>query len=431
MKTTSRRSRLYIIPLLFIAVFGDHGATSAQAQPAYRVALDQARAAKKRGDGHDCLTAAQTVVSLCPDYPPGILLLAQAYALQKQPDRAMETLANLQRRGLVYDLTRDATLSAILTEKDLLQLRQGFEANAQPRGRHETAITLPAQSGIIESLAYNAANDEWYFSDVFGRRILKRSHSGECSEFSQPSDELLGVFGLAIDPVHERLWASCSALPLIKAYDAAERGRAELVGYDLKTGHLLTRASVPTDGDDHLLGDLALSATGEIFLTDTATPMIWRYREGADHLEKVCTHPDFRSLQGIVSPAPDTLLVADYALGLFVIHLENKTVTPLHKLPKATFAGIDGMALAPRGLLLVQNGIDPQRIAWVHLNDDGQPETFEVLNQSVTEIVEPTHIKVVGDSYYIIGNSGWDRFSDNATTSAPPRDVHIFRSKLP
>lgn len=343
----------------------------------------------------------------------------------------MLAIADLQARGLVYDISRDHYIPTVLTKDNLSQLGLGFAANSEARGHRQTAITLTEQTGIIESLAYDAENDEWYFSDIRGRRILKRSSSGEVSEFSAPADRLFGVFGLVIDPGHGCLWASCSALPLIQNFAPAERGRAELVGYDLKTGHLVTRTAVPVDGDDHLLGDLALSPSGEIFLTDTATPMIWSYRPGADRLERVCTHPDFSSLQGIVCRSSHSLLVADYALGLYAIDLETKTATPLQKLPNATFAGIDGMALTPKGLLLIQNGINPQRVAFVRLKDDGEPAALEVLEQSAAEIIEPTHIKVVNDAFYFVGNSGWDKFPDITTSSVSPHNVSIFRAPLP
>jgi hypothetical protein len=90
--------------------------------------------------------------------------------------------------------------------------------------------------------------------------------------------------------------------------------------------------------------------------------------------------------------------------------LATRTVRQVPKPPSLALAGIDGMALAPEGIVAIQNGTAPIRV--LHLRLD--PAKRRILGARVEEqasplLGEPNHGTVVGNTLYFIGNSGWDR----------------------
>ena len=97
-------------------------------------------------------------------------------------------------------------------------------------GADEAAWAITDMDGIIEGLAIHPVTLESFFSDVHNRCIWYRDVSGPTAvmkKFSADSDGLLGVFALKIDADRHTLWASSSALPEMKGYTDADKGRAE------------------------------------------------------------------------------------------------------------------------------------------------------------------------------------------------------------
>lgn len=286
-------------------------------------------------------------------------------------------------------------------------------------GAETSPAELPAMDGIIEGVALQPETGAAYFSDVRNRCIWTRTGDGPLHRFSSESDGLLGVFALKIDATGRTLWASSAALPEMKGYTAADRGRALLAAYDLPTHTLRRTYALPADGRAHVPGDFLLAPDGTIYATDSLAPVIWRLAPGADRIEAWLEQPRFKSLQGIALSADErSLYVADYPNGLWRIDLATRTVAPLPAPAGFNLRGVDGLYAVPGGLVGVQNGLNPSRVIRVDLDTGGAIAGARVLPAG-TDLADLSLGQVVDNRFAFISHSGWDLFPNPAATPAP------------
>lgn len=301
------------------------------------------------------------------------------------------------------------------------------------RATDETAWAIPDMDGIIEGLAIHPATLESFFSDVHNRCIWYRDTSGASAvmkKFSADSDGLLGVFALKISADGKTLWATSSALPEMRGYTVADKGRAFLAAYDLDTRRLRRTYPLPADGRDHVLGDFVLAADGSVFVSDSISPVIWRLTPGGAQLEKWLEHPGFKSLQGLVLSADGrALYVSDYAQGLWRITPATRDAVLLPGPAGTNLRGIDGLYSVSGGFIAVQNGVNPARVLRIALGTDGQPTGVSLLRSGHVAMSDIALGQVINGHFNFIGNSGWALFEDPKAAPAA-RDVIILRTQL-
>jgi hypothetical protein len=95
--------------------------------------------------------------------------------------------------------------------------------------------------------------------------------------------------------------------------------------------------------------------------------------------------------------------------------------------------GADGLVLAPNGdLIAIQNGVRPNRVLRITLNDDGQSIAgVTALEAAHLQMAEPS-LGCMGEAgcLYFIGNAGWSRFENTNAAPTAPRLVPIYRTKV-
>ncbi|MDI1248759.1 MAG: hypothetical protein PSV13_07850 [Lacunisphaera sp.] len=300
-----------------------------------------------------------------------------------------------------------------------------LRAAPTPSLADEAVWGLADMDGIIEGLALHPVTNEAFFSDVHNRCIWTRDPSGSdavLKRFSTESDSLLGVFALKFDAEGRTLWASSSALPEMKGYTAADKGRAFLAAYDLPTRRLRRTYEIPADGRKHLLGDFVLDRAGAIYATDSFAPIIWRLPAGAERLEKWLDFADFKSLQGIALNADQRFLfVTDYSKGIWRIDLATRAAVLLAAPEGAELRGLDGLYPVPGGLVAVQNGTKTHRILRVDLDDRGAPVRSRVLFTGHPAMTDLSLGQVVQGRLHFIADSGWLLYANPAATPARRR----------
>ena len=116
-----------------------------------------------------------------------------------------------------------------------------------------------------------------------------------------------------------------------------------------------------------------------------------------------------------VSPDGRSLYVADYIRGLARVDLASRSVTWLKHAREIALSGIDGLTFVKQNrLVVVQNGVWPNRVMSLTLTDDGAAvSSASVLAQDTAAIREPTHGLLRGDAFLFIANSGWDGFGED------------------
>lgn len=399
------------------------------AEPPHRVLLREAIEAQRAGDPASAISKLETVRSLRPDYPRARLALAGLYAAASRPAEALGELRAFAGMGLSTDLNRHAAFAPLRDTTGFADVAARIAANAAPSGETATVLTLPDRDGIIESVAVDSAGRH-YFADVRHRCIWVRGPDGQVARFSQPHDGTLGIFSLALDEARGALWAGVSAVPEMSGYTDADRGRAFLAEYDLRTGACRRTLQLPTTGGDHVLGSLRFGPDGAIYATDSASPVIWRATLTASTLEPWLEHADFVSLQGLAFSADGgALYVADYANGIWMIGTATKSVRLLSPAPDTTLFGIDDLHLVDGALLGVQNGIAPARIIRLRL-DSGAPLHAEVLLRGGPALDDAATGLVRSGLYQFISSSGWAHFEQPAPAAPQPRDVHLHTLQL-
>jgi hypothetical protein len=197
-------------------------------------------------------------------------------------------------------------------------------------------------------------------------------------------------------------------MPEFAGYRAADEGKSALLKYSLDSGALLKRYDLPPGGK-HALGDMTLSASGDVFVSDGYGPVYW-VDHRADRLEALVPPGTFNSPQTpALSADGRRLFVPDYSRGISVVDLATRQVKLLEHPATLSLGGIDGLYLVGRSMIATQNGTAPQRVIRLQL-DAGltRIEGGEVLEANWDGLGDPTHGVVVGSDFYFIVNAGWD-----------------------
>ena len=392
-----------------------------------------AEAAYQRQDFAAARDAYAAALALRPDSPRYLHHLAATQALTDRSDDALATLQRLTALGVAPAVERDSAFASLQGSRAFNAIRTALAANREPQGSADLLVELPGRIGIIEGIAFRDRTGDLFLGDVHQRCIWRRDRDGRVSRYTAEAEELFGVFGLALDETRQTLWAATSAVPEMSGFTPEQKGRAALAAFSLLTGELLRVIDVPSDGRDHVLGDLIVAPDGTIYATDSTAPIIWRYLPGGEEMDKLVEYPDFVSLQGLVL-TNRTLIAADFANGLFAIDLSESApvVRAFTPPPNATLVGLDGLAPAPDGLFAVQNGVSPQRLIRVGLSSDLTALTsVTVLAAAFPHLDDLALVTLVNGRPTFIANAGWENFDAAKSAHPPAHSVRIFQATPP
>ncbi len=390
-----------------------------------------ARAAYERKDYPAALAATEAAVALRPDSPRYLHNLAALQTLTGARDAALVTLRRLAALGVYMPVERDPDFAPLQGTAPFAAVVSQLAAHREPRGTPELFAELPGRTGILEGLAFRARTGDLFLSDVHHRCIWRRDADGRVTRFTAEDDELLGVFGLALDESRDALWAATAALPEMAGYTAALKGTAALAEFSLSKGELRRVVHVPADGRDHALGDLVVAPDGTVYATDSKSPVVWLLAPGAEEMEKLTDNPAFGSLQGLVLRNRE-LIVADYGNGLFALELPSGRIRAFAPPAATTLLGIDGLALVPDGLVATQNGVNPTRVLHLLLAPDASAITAaNVLAAAGPLLADVTTVTLVGDRPTLIAGAGWEGFDATKSKQPAPHTVRLVQVSLP
>jgi sugar lactone lactonase YvrE len=181
----------------------------------------------------------------------------------------------------------------------------------------------------------------------------------------------------------------------------------------ISDGMIERRWDLPTITGGHVLGDLAVGPAGDVFVTDSNDPVLYRLRPTSQQLEPI-RNPLFHSLQGL-APSPDgtTLFLADYSHGLLRVDLATNVVTRLDDVPNSTSLGCDGIAWDRGAIIAVQNGVTPARIMRFTLDPSRtRIARADVLDRNSAVADEPTIGAVVGGEFVYVANGQFEKYDE-------------------
>jgi hypothetical protein len=350
-----------------------------------------------------------------PGQPQVIWALARAEVMLKNPDSALGWLRRYADLGLGRDPTADSVLAPLALRPEYAEIAAQLERNRLPVDQGETAFTLHQAELMPEDVTFDPGRRRFLVSSVRMGKVIAIERDGRRRDFARVDHRGWAILGVVADSARKRLWATASALPEAEGYSSADSGRTALLAFDLSSGDLVRRLELPASDGGHSLGDIALGADGTIVLSDSRSGEVWRLRPDAKALELLVPRDVLVSPQGIAFP-PDgkRVLVADYARGIAAVDLATGAVTWLPQPRNLAGSGIDGLVLAGRDLIAMQNGIRPPRVLRLRLARDlAAIESWSVIEGGTAALSEPTHGVAVDGWIYYIANAGWDRLEED------------------
>ena len=373
-----------------------------------RIYVKAAQEARKAGRTQAALDSWLQAYALRPHHGSIVFELGAAYAAVGRIEDATEWLKVVAEMGFPFRTEDREELRACREQPACRAALTAIERNREPKATSTVAFKLAAPRLVPEGLAYDAASDSFFVSSVRQRLILKVGPSRQPQPFADRSAGLWAALGLAVDAPRKRLWVATAAMAEIADALPADEGKSALVALDLLTGRRVGRYDLPP-GRPHVLGDVIVAPSGDVFTTDSISPALYRLPAGGGALEPIVAGEPFVSLQGLALSADGTrIFVADYAKGLFAVDLDSRRVRLLDAPRTAGVLGIDGLYRAGDDSLIgVQNGTAPPRLLRLRVDGD-RIASVEVVDAGHPSAPDPTLGVVVGNRFYYIGNSQWE-----------------------
>lgn len=412
MKST-KFSIIIFISLLSLNTFGQEP-DYREGNKHYKSAMDCYQAKKY----DSLLINMQKALALRPNHPTMLYNLAISYVLNNKFKESYKILDKMAKMGLFYHFEKDPDFTAVQDKEEFKNLLKIFEENSKPVNNSDIQFEYPEKDLITESVAYNPESGSFYLSSIHKRKIVEINKDGKAEDFkSGMEDNLWSVFGMKVDNRHRFLYACSSPMEQMINFNKEEDGKAALFKYDLDSGKLLKKYNFDNKGTSHVFGDLAIDNEGNVYISDSKENSVYRLSYSNDSIEQLIKPGKFVSLQGLdIDMGNNNLYLVDYALGLYRYNFESGNLIYIEHSEYFVPQGIDGLYFYKNTLIATQNGISPQRVIRIYLNNQRDKvvkwETLEANNPLFDEI---TLGVIDGDNFYFIANSQWNSFNKDGS----------------
>ncbi len=346
-----------------------------------------------------------------PDNSDYMYQLVIAHALLDEKQQAYDMMVRMQQQGLAYDFTKtDQTANIRGTEvfdyvNDLMVMAQ------DPVGEAEVILTLPQDVAFPEALSWDETRQKFLVGTMADGSILTVDKEGEATELLKADEEngMWGVIDILVDLQRNRLWVSSAATPGFSRFDVIDQGRSALFEFNLETLEFIRRYPVSVDGQPHALGNMVLTSNGDIYVADRVFPIVYRKLANEQKLEALMVAQDMVSMRGVaMQPDGRILYIADREMGILVLDLEARRSGKLLVPETLNLGGLDGLYLWDNHLVVIQNGIKPQRVMRLELDATGtKVEAIRPLAVAQPNFDFPSFGVLRGKNLYYFGNSQW------------------------
>ncbi len=362
-----------------------------------------------------------------PTQPTYLWARAQLAAAMRDTNDVVTALARFAELGMTRPLSSDRMLAGLATHARLAPVAAQLSANAEPIVHSQVRAVLSDSTIWPEGMDYDRRTQQFFVASVRHRTIYVTGAQGTRS-LLRPAPGFIGaILAVRVDPDGRHLWATTAGIPQMQGYTPADSTIAALLRIRIADGAIVDRWDLPPNAAGHTLGDVAIGPTGDVFMSDSQDPVLYRLRSGTRTLESF-TNALFRSLQGI-APSPDGrfVYVADYSHGLLRMDVQTSDVIRLGDAPGSTSLGVDGLVWYHGTLIGIQNGSAPARIVRFRFDRSGTRIASQVVIDRNTRVAdEPTIGTVVDDTFVYVANSQWEKYDDtgvrvSGTALSPPQ----------
>jgi sugar lactone lactonase YvrE len=367
------------------------------------------------------LEHAREAQALRPAHGGVTYALASAFALTGDTAGALAALRHFAVLGYSADLAADSDFVRLRGNEAYAELARRLKHNGEPLIASRVAFELPDRDLLTEGIAHDAGDDVFYVGSVHQSKILRVTREGTVSELAPELPGRWAPLGLRLDRKGCSLWVAAAALPQTAGYSPSDSGRSAILRYDLHSGLLTARYDAPTDGMPHVIGDLIVTRSGDVYATDSRAPVLYRVPARGDSLERFVESPLFLSAQGLaLAPDERSLYVADYSRGILRVDLGGRNVSLVVAADSVLALGVDGLYFHRGSLIGIQNGVTPHRVARFTLSPAGDRLLrAEVLERAHPRYDEPTLGVLVDGELYYIANAQWERYGEDGRVANP------------
>ncbi len=371
-------------------------------QELYQLSMD----AKKSGNVKEYLTYSQQAIPLRPANTFLLNNVIEATLLNGKKELAIHYSKQLIS-GNIATTAVDSLLNSSLDQANLEEL-EDFAATYKT-DIHESKLFKELKIAELHAEGLAFANGSWYITDIREPRILKYDPLADAWEvfYTYPDSSYTSFTGIKYSEQSKTIWACLTNFEQGARFKKENLGNSKAIEIDLK-GKVLEELTLD---ENQMWGDLVLSKSGEVFITNSMAPEIYKYDQKKGNFAKLLDVPGAVSLQGIaIDGAESTLYFSDYSMGVGKIELSNLEISWL-KLDRLVIGGVDGIFLKDDILFLAQNGTNPKRVSQVKIDEDELTD-YQILEQGIFNDGEPTHFYPNKDQLYFIGNSPWPFYEE-------------------
>jgi sugar lactone lactonase YvrE len=387
----------------FTGIAAVDSASVARAAWASAVRASQARETEK---ARAAVERAASAWPTQPTYAWSRAVLAAAARDTAGVERSLRAYAAL---GLGRSLA-DTIFDPYRTHAWFADVAAAHATNRAPMARGRVAKTLSDSTLWPEGIDVDPRTGNVYVTSVRHGAVIEVLPNGRERRVWPPrgSAGFGAALAVRVDPRGDRIWATVSAMPQWEGFTAADSMSA-LLEIRISDGIVLRRWHVPSGS--HVLGDVAIGPAGDVLISDSGEPVLYRLARGADSLEQL-RFPLFRSLQGIAPTAdPRIVFVADYSHGILRVDLSKPGATRVADVAGATTLGIDGLAWSDGALIAIQNGVAPPRVMRFDLDASGDRIVGAHVLDRRADADEPTIGALVGAEFLYVANSQWEKYT--------------------
>lgn len=220
------------------------------------------------------------------------------------------------------------------------------------------AFALKETSLYPEGIVYSETTKKTYVGSYFKGKIVTVDLDGNMSDFVT-DETLVAVVGLAVDVKNNRLLVCNSDAGISKRSGQTTTGQlAQVIAYDLTTGKKIKTIDLSKlFPGGHFLNDLVLDAKGNIYVTDSFSPVIYKI-DTNDTPSVLLSNDNFKvpqgtfGLNGIVYHEDNYLIVGrSFGGKLYKVALDNSNTVEEIKLNK-NVNSLDGLLLTNKNTLV-------------------------------------------------------------------------------
>jgi len=292
-----------------------------------------------------------------------------------------------------------------------------------------TAISVQAQTKRIdfkspllypEGVAYSDAQKSFYLSSATMGTIGRVDAQGNYTKVYEDAG-LKSSFGMKVDARRNRLWV-CTGDPNYSYYadSATYKKMIRLIGIDLATGRKVEDIDLSNlYAGKHFANDLALDDAGNIYITDSYSPVI--YKVDAQMKASILTTSEwFRGedlgVNGIVWSSKGFLIVDNNSTGaLLKIDLRDpQRITRIRI--NTFFSGADGLLWNAAGNLVLAQNKGTHRIVELNSNDNWQSAELLSSTSANDRFIQPSTLSMQDGQLFAL-NSKLNELTD---PTAPP-----------